>query len=262
MIPVFVINLDRDTDRLKWMTAELGRVSLPFERLPGVLGRNVPATLTPYLAAALADPANTLKPEEIGCWASHLLALLAVVERHLPYALIFEDDVALSANFMSMIATIDELPVGWGMVRLAWISKRHTMPVAALTPEATLVQFSRLPLGAGAYLVSRTGAANILCAPLLGYEPIDLAWRSWWKYGLETYGVRPAPVIQNIFDVSSIESLGGRRGNFVHDRTSPVAFARNRLNRLRGMAAQIRFLGAARWAECALRNLTKTASAR
>ncbi len=260
-IPAFVLNLDRDQDRLTWMTAELGRVAIPFERIPGVFGTAVPAAIRPYLAAAMADPSNTLKPGEVGCWASHLTALREVVERDLPYALVFEDDIAVGPGLAAALAEVDRLPAGWDMVRLAWTSKRHVVPVCDLAPGATVVQFSRLPLGAAAYLISRAGAAKVLRSPRLGYEPIDLAWRSWWTYGVKTYGISPPPVRQNIFDLSSIESLGGRPGTFVHDRNTLAAFARNRRNRLAGLFAQIRFLGPAAWTNCAVRNLTKTAVA-
>ena len=258
MVAVFVLNLDRDQDRRAWMEVELGRIGLPFERLPGVLGRAVPPDIVPYLAAAMADPNAPLKPGEIGCWASHLTALQKVVERQLPCALILEDDVECGPTLMPALAALDRLPQGWGMVRLAWTSKRHVVPVLDLARGVALVKFSRLPLGAAAYLISHQGAVNVLKSAALGREPIDLAWRSWWSYGLETYGVSPAPIRQNIFDQSSIESLG-ERGTFVHNRHTPAAFMRNRLNRLHGWAAQMRFLGPMAWTESAVRNLTKTA---
>lgn len=260
MTPVFVLNLDRDTDRLAWMQGELGRVGLPFERLPGVLGSEVPSHIRPYLAAAMEHPDNTLRPGEFGCWASHLAALQTIVDRDLPYALIFEDDVEIGPGLLSVLSMIDQLPAGWGMVRLAWTSKRHSVPVTELAPGATLVKFSRLPLGAAAYLVSREGAINVLKSPDLGHVPIDLAWRSWWTYDLQTYGVSPAPVRQNIFDQSSIEALGGRPGNFVHDRHTLRAFARNRVNRMRGLRAQVGFLGVRDWVRCAVHNVTGTAN--
>ena len=39
---IYVINLDRDTERLASISANLAALGLPFERLPAVIGKDVP----------------------------------------------------------------------------------------------------------------------------------------------------------------------------------------------------------------------------
>jgi len=39
---IYVINLDRDTERLASIRANLGALGLGFERLPAVMGKDVP----------------------------------------------------------------------------------------------------------------------------------------------------------------------------------------------------------------------------
>ena len=77
MPPVFVINLDRDTERMASMAESLGRLGLPHVRVPAVLSKEIPGW------EAMVDGGlyysrnrNVMpRPGEVGCYLSHLKAM-------------------------------------------------------------------------------------------------------------------------------------------------------------------------------------------
>jgi hypothetical protein len=70
-----------------------------------------------------------------------------------------------------------------------------------------LIRYWRAPMRAGAYLISRGGAEKLLRPGLRRYG-IDADLRQPWLYGLDHYGVHPAPVVQNDHD----STIGADRG--------------------------------------------------
>jgi len=70
-----LLNLDCDTARRKHMEKQLARAEIAFTRQPGVLGDAVPEKLRDYFFDASGFSKTTMKRGEIGCYASHLLAL-------------------------------------------------------------------------------------------------------------------------------------------------------------------------------------------
>lgn len=207
--PVILINLDRDADRLAHMAGELGRVGLAFERLPAVLGLAMADWQKPYFLNEAGAVASRLKPGEIGCYASHLLAARRIVDGALPAALVLEDDCALPGDLADLLAALtDNLPADWDIVRLSNPPKSPWQSLAPMPGGRDLVRYSRVPNNTGAQLLSRRGAAKLLAAGLRSL-PIDEHLRRPWLLGLATYGVVPAPIRSNIFQ-STIDALGDR----------------------------------------------------
>ena len=98
---LYVVNLDRSTDRLAETRRLFGAAGLAFERLPAVDG----AALSPAERRRLCPPirfrlANAMRPPqagEIGCALSHVKAWRTAFEGEAALAGIFEDDVAFDA---------------------------------------------------------------------------------------------------------------------------------------------------------------------
>ena len=66
---IYLINLDRDTARLAWMTRQLEAAGLCFERIPAVAGRAVPQYLLPFFSSDGIAVNSRLEPGEVGCYA-------------------------------------------------------------------------------------------------------------------------------------------------------------------------------------------------
>jgi len=98
---VFVINMDKDTERLKKITAVLSRQNITFERIPGVPGKDVKHDdrLTDFCNNFCADSAK-------GCALSHRNAWDIAYERGYESILVFEDDADIPDDLSVQLQSI------------------------------------------------------------------------------------------------------------------------------------------------------------
>ena len=68
-IPIYVINLDQDTDRLTSITRRLNHLKLPFQRFSAYRGKNIPDYLQ---SEFFLNGFCALQDGEVGCYASHI----------------------------------------------------------------------------------------------------------------------------------------------------------------------------------------------
>lgn len=59
---VFLINLEKDRDRLGIMTAQMAALSIPFERVEAVYGTKMPEWIKPYFLDQAGNIASDLLP--------------------------------------------------------------------------------------------------------------------------------------------------------------------------------------------------------
>jgi glycosyl transferase family 25 len=94
---VYLINMDKDTDRLKKVTKECDKVNIKFERFPGIKVTDLSQKiLDKYI------PIETQKygPNGmIGCGLSHLFIWQDAVEKNYKNILVLEDDVHFTYDF-------------------------------------------------------------------------------------------------------------------------------------------------------------------
>lgn len=247
---VFVINLDRDTDRLAHIKAELGRAGVPFQRRPAVIGRALPPELASYFSNQ-PDRGLWLKDGEVGCYASHLLILREIASGiHGPYAIVMEDDIAIGDDFYETIcALLSQLPRNWDIVRLSNTPKRAVIDVCKLPNGRRLIKYARVPTTTGAYLISREGARKF-AVERRRYLPVDEDLRRPWNFGLRTFGVVPPPVMHAQAIVASsidaIESgrLEGRSGFWPRLKQTQLS------ELVRRPLFNMRWLGPIQWTRC------------
>lgn len=209
-LPVFLINLDRDADRLAHMEAAAAKAGIAFTRVPAVLGHAMPDWVRPYFTGADGSITQRLRPGEVGCYASHLVVARRIVEAGVAHALVLEDDLDLPQDLVPLIAAaLARLPEGWDILRLSNPPKAAFRPLARLPGGRELVLYSRVPNNTGALVWSAAGARKFLAAGLRDY-PVDEHLRRPWLLGLETHGIVPAPIRSNIFETSTIDDLGHR----------------------------------------------------
>lgn len=208
--PIFLINLDRDPDRLAFMAKALEKLGLGFTRVPAVLGLAMPEWVKPYFLDGDGAIASKLRVGEVGCYASHLVVARRMVDEGIPAALVFEDDLELPEDFTGLIAeTLRVAPAGWDIIRLSNPPKAPFVPVADLPGGRDLALYARVPNNTGASLLSLSGARKLL-RPGLRDLQIDEHLRRPWDLGMETYGIVPAPIRSNIFDISTIDAMDQR----------------------------------------------------
>ena len=233
-IPIFVINLDRSTDRLAHVRAEFDREGLAFERFPAVDGTNLPAALAPYFHG------SPLRPGEVGCYASHLLLWQRIAGGGA--ALVCEDDISLPAGFAALLRSVlDAAPDGWDVIRMSSPTRRPVVPLRDLDGRHKLVRYWREPTLSGATLVSPKGAHK-LCKPGLRTLPIDADLRRPWAFDIDTYGVHPNPVRQQ--GHPSVIMAAGKRHSYRKLLTPDILWRR---------LHSLRTLGVREWVKCVAR---------
>jgi len=100
---IFVLNLDRATDRWQNIQSVMNAADLSIERLPGVDGRQLSPKELKEHSSFLA---RTFQPRGVvGCYISHRKLWQTVVDRNLDSAILFEDDVQLVPDFKQVLQT-------------------------------------------------------------------------------------------------------------------------------------------------------------
>ena len=207
----FLINLDRDQDRLDYMMGEMTALGLEVERISACYGLDIPVALKPYFLDAAGNIASAMNKGEVGCYASHLAIMHRIIEENINEPVcVLEDDLEFHDTFAQMCTTLEKLPDDWDIVRLSNPSKSAFQTVADLSDRLKLVKYWRVPNNTGCYLISRRGAEKFLAYAQLRKRAVDEDLRRPWEHGLATYGLLPPPVTSNIFD-SSLASIGGER---------------------------------------------------
>jgi glycosyl transferase family 25 len=194
---VFVVNLDRDTERLAHMQALLGGMGIAYERIAAVDGRMLTAEVR-----AAASP--ELSPGEIGCLMSHRAAWERIAAGSERYALILEDDIHAS-RIMGAFAQSDAwIPPDADVVTLE--AGRRPVALARATASEHERRRVRRMLsthsGAAAYIVSRQAAAVLLKrseAPLDTADAIAFDPPPPGSPQLTLYQVEPALCVQDAF---------------------------------------------------------------
>ena len=186
---IFILNLDRATQRRKTMLDRLATLGLEAEILSAVDGR--------LLDAADLPPGTEpgLSPGEIGCYLSHVNSWKTVIQRELSYAIVLEDDVIISPNLMNVVEEVAALDIPFDAVRLSALLPVRGIPVASLSGNVRLMLTTKPPSGAQGYLVSFDGAKRLLSRLAVPKQPIDVALDRYWKYGLCIPVVFP-PVVE------------------------------------------------------------------
>lgn len=107
----FVINLDKDTERLSFMRKQLSDLDIEYTRLTAVPAKILPnSELEKIYNKELSEELNTipLNKGEIGCAASHIAIYKKIVANKIPYTLVLEDDVQLSKNLKEILLSQTE----------------------------------------------------------------------------------------------------------------------------------------------------------
>jgi len=107
----FVINLDKNPERLAFMREQFKRLGMEVERFPAVYGKAMTAEdlrrdfarVRSYIAVQ-----RKLEPSQVACSLSHANVYKEIIDRNLPYALILEDDVKLGNGFLEALDRVEK----------------------------------------------------------------------------------------------------------------------------------------------------------
>lgn len=107
----FLLNLDKDTDRLAAADQQLKALGVQYERVSAVYGKNLTQEqlkeyFSPFRARLYKGAKSSMGI--IGCTLSHLFVYKRMIEKNIPVALIMEDDLRLSPGFTGALKYVEE----------------------------------------------------------------------------------------------------------------------------------------------------------
>jgi glycosyl transferase family 25 len=174
IIPIYVINLDRDVARLQFLQRLFAQHDLSFERVEAVDGRRLSELRGPEIVPVCPSPLfpRGLMMKDQGLTMSHRKAALRMLASGRPVGCIMEDDVDFSSSFRRLLSLLAASPPA-DIVKLEGIGTvRHVLRVATIENRILAVTVKPI-MGAAAYLVTRRGAQSILDLTETVQEPFD-----------------------------------------------------------------------------------------
>ena len=177
-VDLYVINLDKDQDRLKKITEVMK--PHPIIRVPGVYGKDMDFSGSEEIFFT----SRYLSPKSInGASMSHRKAVKLFYETsHKPYAVILEDDaVPVLPNYMDEIQeAIRNAPADWDVIKLDYVPMQIGN-IQFNDPNTTAYTSNITPLFT-AYIINKRSAEAILKTKIYYYPDLDIHF-----YGLKLY---------------------------------------------------------------------------
>lgn len=87
---IYVINMDKDTNRLKILDKKLKKLNLTYKRITGIDGKKI----YPYYKNK-----TKLRPGQLGCLLSHINVIKNAIKNNYNNILVLEDDIVFHKNF-------------------------------------------------------------------------------------------------------------------------------------------------------------------
>lgn len=246
---VLVINLDRDQDRLDWMSPQLDALGLPWSRQSAFTPDTVPDRIRRNFAPAAE---TVLLPNNIASFASHLAAIETAAEVD-DWTLVLEDDVAIECtadDLQALVAAASDANAH--ILRLATPAKSSTIDIQNIS-GFRVIQYLNVPRGAGAYAIDRIGAEQVLKRATGLVITTDNFLRDVAGYGVATLGVMPPPIPQDRFGESSIDP-----GRVRQKRAPRYTYDRGTIaERLRRRCDYLRWVGVGQWMRMVLKQVLR-----
>ena len=207
---VYIINLDKDKDRLENMIRQLESYGIKnYTRIPAIYGKEI---------VNLKKFGKSLRPSEIGCYLSHIKTMQKIMEDGVEKALILEDDVVLTEWFPKINEIINTLPKNFDMCWVGNCRSKWPRNTCSIIPDPPYEydklekindfvykvdekSYDNFPMGAYGLVVSKKGVKNALIEAINNnyMNPIDVIYV---KSKMEKYMTVPS-IITHCFEFGS-----------------------------------------------------------
>ncbi|MES2823045.1 MAG: glycosyltransferase family 25 protein [Pseudomonadota bacterium] len=177
MMKSYLINLDKDHERLNFFTANFKRLGIEFERIAAVDGNTF--SELDFLAFTKHRPRTnnqTWRRGQMGCFLSHYLAWTKIASSSEHFTAVFEDDVHVSEDLKSILVDDSWIPDEIDIIRLETSTNR-----VRLTLRPLLIQKKRKIYGVksttwctGGYIINRRLAQQLIELAPQQHQPSDV----------------------------------------------------------------------------------------
>ncbi|WP_019955424.1 glycosyltransferase family 25 protein [Yoonia vestfoldensis] len=159
---IWLINLDRDTDRLAGMQRQLDAMGLEYTRFPAIYGKDrADELMTRVDATAFArNMGQAVAHGQIGCYASHVAVWELLVQSPYKVGLILEDDVVFHDDFLDSLDLALAGAAQWDTLRFNCIRAKWPVSQGRLG-KYSLNAYVGPFTGNATYLIKRDIAAKL-----------------------------------------------------------------------------------------------------
>lgn len=202
---IWLINLDRDTERLAGMEAQLEKLELDYTRFSAIYGKDHVEELSQRADAdAYArNMGSPILPGKMGCYASHIAVWEAFVASHYKVALILEDDVVFHDDFLESLEAALAGAAHWDTIRFNCI--RAKLPISqGKLGRYTLNAYAGPFTGNATYLLKKDAARRILPNLWPQTRAFDHELNRFFQHNFRQFGLEPFSSHVDDGDVSSI----------------------------------------------------------
>jgi glycosyl transferase family 25 len=205
--PVVVISLVDSHDRRAYMTEQLARAGVPFRFFDAERIREYPPAYD--AETRLQIYGNHLTLGEIGCYDSHYQIWQDLARSNDDIWCILEDDVELLEGFAPRLASVMDVTVPWGILRLKSEGSAGSWQVGELPNGGGLHDHRKQPGGTQGYLIRRDAALTLLEYGKRMIHPVDDMLNRNWEHGVRMISM--APKIVDHRDDELGTTIAGRR---------------------------------------------------
>ncbi|MFV0384894.1 glycosyltransferase family 25 protein [Paracoccus sp. (in: a-proteobacteria)] len=214
--PVFIINLDRQPDRMEFMSRQLAALAIRARRVAAFDGSD-PENHGRHSAAWYAR----LTAGEIGCFESHRRVWNTLVDEDIPAAIVLEDDIVIASDLPEL--DFDKFVSRSG--DLLKLDQNNLLDYTSLYGTAQLpcgpgrnaIRLLGMEYCTGGYFITLAGARKLLALSAKYFSPVDRFMydpdsRAFWQ--LSIWKLDNPAVVQTraIFpDMSEDDSISARR---------------------------------------------------
>lgn len=236
MLKSYLINLDRDHERLAHMDAEFGRLGIAYERVPAVDGR--------LLAGVDLAAHPTMTRGEIGNFQTHQHIWDLIAGDELPYGAVFEDDVFLAPALAGFLADWQWIPPDADIVKLETMLTSVNVDKRARTPKDgfSLPRLRSTHWGVAGYIMSARAARALAKQALAPSRPADCVLFEFDEKSpskLVIYQLDPALCVQHDVIIDS-ERRGATLRSNIQDERNLIAPGRRPKSLSSRLASELR----------------------
>jgi len=172
MLPIFYINLASRPDRREFMDDQLRALGLVGTRIEAVTPADISAEEANLYCNG--ENPNYLRKNELACTRSHELCWQTMLDMGAERALVFEDDVKISARLPELLNALDTIDAE--LIRIdALGSTIRVYPVDQTTARGIAIRrFRSTTAGSAGYIINRSAARKFLGHPQLRERAFDL----------------------------------------------------------------------------------------
>jgi glycosyl transferase family 25 len=154
---VYVINMDKDKQRLELITKECQKFNIKFERFTGI---DATMLTKKEKSKYITDYCNNFCPNSIiGCAISHIKIYEDIINKGYKNALILEDDIYIDDDFYDILnKAFEELPDNYDILYLGFL---NFINYKENNNKFKNIYIPKIPLGTHAYIISNKGCKKL-----------------------------------------------------------------------------------------------------